>query len=51
MSDLHGELHFFEQMLKQINFSSSDQLYIIGDVIDRGPAGVDLLAQIMDAPI
>lgn len=50
MSDLHGELHFFEQMLKQINFSSSDQLYIIGDVIDRGPAGVDLLAQIMDAP-
>lgn len=50
MSDLHGELDFFQEMLEQIHFSDSDHLYILGDVIDRGTGGVDILEQIMDAP-
>ena len=47
MSDLHGEKDLFDKMLKQIQFSSLDHLYILGDVIDRGPHGVELLEQIM----
>lgn len=47
MSDLHGEKDLFDKMLKQIHFSSQDHLYILGDVIDRGPHGVELLEQIM----
>lgn len=50
MADLHGERDWFEQMLKQIGFSDMDHLYILGDVIDRGPDGVALLEQIMQAP-
>lgn len=50
MSDLHGERDLFAQMLAQISFCDQDQLYIIGDVIDRGPQGVELLEQIMAAP-
>lgn len=47
MSDLHGEKDLFEKMLEQIHFSPQDHLYILGDVIDRGPHGVELLEQIM----
>lgn len=50
MSDLHGEEKLFHTMLKQIQFSDKDQLYIIGDVIDRGANGIDLLLEIMETP-
>ncbi|MDY3015250.1 MAG: metallophosphoesterase [Evtepia sp.] len=50
MSDLHGERDRFQQMLERIAFSEEDHLYIIGDVIDRGKEGVELLEQIMEAP-
>ena len=50
MADLHGERDFFLEMLKQIQFSPEDHLYILGDVIDRGTGSVDLLEQIMAAP-
>lgn len=47
MSDLHGEKDLFDKMLEKIHFSFQDHLYILGDVIDRGPHGVELLEQIM----
>lgn len=47
MSDIHGESQRYSQMLEKIGFGDGDQLYIIGDVIDRGPGGVDLLLDIM----
>ena len=50
VSDIHGELDKYERMLELIRFSDSDQMYIIGDVIDRGAMGVDVLRKIMDAP-
>ena len=50
ISDIYGESDKFERMLKLIRFSESDHLYIIGDAIDRGSMGVDVLRMIMDAP-
>lgn len=50
MSDIHGEADLFHAMLKQIQFSETDTLYILGDVIDRGPDGIALLKEIMDTP-
>lgn len=50
MADLHGERNLFVRMLEHIQFSDTDQLYILGDVIDRGTGGVDILEQIMAAP-
>lgn len=49
ISDIHGELDKFEQMLELIRFSDEDYLYILGDVIDRGTLGVDILQRIMAA--
>lgn len=50
ISDVHGELDKFQQMLTLIQFSDADHLYILGDVIDRGSMGVDILTQIMATP-
>ena len=50
VSDLHGEGDRFERLLEGIGFSPSDTLYILGDVIDRGPDGVALLQKIRRTP-
>ena len=50
MSDLHGEADLFHEMLERIGFSETDTLYILGDVIDRGPDGIQLLQEIIRTP-
>lgn len=50
MADLHGEGERVHAMLKKIAFSESDILYILGDVVDRGPDGIALLREIMEMP-
>lgn len=50
MADIHGARDAFWAMLRKIRFSESDTLYIIGDVIDRGPDGIPLLREILAAP-
>lgn len=48
MADIHGEIDRFHAMLDLIKFSADDQLYIIGDIIDRGSEGLTILQEIMD---
>ena len=43
ISDIHGCFNEFQQMLELINFQESDELYILGDIIDRGPASAEML--------
>lgn len=50
MSDIHGEIDRFHGMLQKIDLKPDDHLYIIGDVIDRYPGGVDILVEIMQMP-
>lgn len=50
MADLHGEGERFHAMLKKIAFSEDDCLYILGDVVDRGPDGIALIREIMEMP-
>ena len=50
MSDIHGEKDRYDAMLELIRFSDEDTLIVIGDVIDRGPQGVDILKDIMRRP-
>lgn len=47
MADIHGEYDRFEKILGVIGFSGDDELYVIGDVIDRGHDGVRILQTIM----
>ena len=37
MSDIHGMGELLENMLEKLSFSEEDTLYILGDMIDRGP--------------
>ena len=48
-SDIHGyPLDSFLGLLEKAGFSESDQLYVIGDVIDRnGDGGVAMLRWMM----
>ena len=50
MSDIHGRYDKYTAMLEQIHFSEEDELYILGDVIDRGPDGIQILMDIMERP-
>ena len=50
MSDIHGNINKYEKMLMLINFSEEDELYVLGDVIDRGAEGVRILEDIMNRP-
>lgn len=50
MSDIHGESDRFHAMLELIQLTAEDTLYIIGDVIDRYPGGVDILREVMANP-
>ena len=47
MSDLHGCYDKFIQMLKIIDFKDNDELYILGDVFDRGNKPIDILDYII----
>lgn len=50
ISDIHGHQEAFFALLAQAQFNERDQLYLLGDVVDRGPDGVSLLQYLMDQP-
>jgi len=37
ISDIHGCARTFQALLDKIQLSTNDQLYLLGDYIDRGP--------------
>lgn len=49
-SDLHGRYDKYKALLETISLKGSDTLYILGDVIDRGPDGVKILQDMMVRP-
>lgn len=48
MSDIHGCYDMFIEMLEKINFKDEDELYILGDIIDRGDKPIDILNYIIN---
>jgi len=48
MSDLHGCYEEYIKMLKLINFSDDDTLYVLGDICDRGKRPMSILLHMMD---
>ena len=43
ISDIHGHYDEFMEMLKLIDFKDEDELYVLGDCIDKGPRSIDTL--------
>jgi len=46
MSDIHGCYNKYQKMLKRIALQKEDTLYILGDVVDRGVGGMQVLLDI-----
>ena len=47
ISDIHCQSELFYKMLKKINFQDYDELYILGDILDRGVGGIKLLQEVL----
>lgn len=47
MSDIHGNRKKFDLILEQIDLKDGDELYILGDIVDRGADPIGILRQVM----
>lgn len=50
ISDLHGEYEKYKTILQVLDFSDDDTLYVLGDVVDRGPEPMKILFDMMARP-
>ena len=50
ISDMHGEYGLFLALLKKIGFSKKDQMYICGDIVDKGEHSIALAKYISSCP-
>jgi protein phosphatase len=47
VSDLHGHVSLLRRMLEKLAFSKEDVLVVVGDILERGPNGLETLREIM----
>ena len=47
MSDIHGNYAKYQKMLEKINFTENDNMFLLGDMIDRGADGIQILLDMM----
>lgn len=50
ISDIHGQYDAYMKMLEKIDFSEEDTLYVLGDILDRGPRPISIVLDLMDRP-
>ena len=50
ISDIHGQYDMFMELLDKISFRETDTLYVLGDVLDRGPHPIKVLRKLMEMP-
>lgn len=50
MSDIHGDYEKYCRMLEKLRLGDADTLYILGDVVDRGPEPIAILRDMMARP-
>ena len=47
VSDIHGQYELFMKLISKIKFSSADEMYVLGDIIDKGHDSIKLLKYMM----
>lgn len=50
IGDIHGEYDMFMELLNKIDIKETDTVYILGDVLDRGPHPIKVLLKLMEMP-
>lgn len=48
VSDIHGHLDRFIQLLRQMHYSGDDILVLVGDLIEKGPESLRVVQYVMD---
>lgn len=48
ISDIHGCSATFRALLREVNFSREDELFLLGDYIDKGPDGIGVIEHIWE---
>ena len=49
-SDIHGQYQLYKNMIEGIGLKEDDHLYILGDMIDRGPQSIEIIRDVMSRP-
>ena len=49
-SDIHGEYDLFIRLIENIQLKYDDTLYVLGDMVDRGPHPIKTLLKLMEMP-
>jgi len=50
ISDIHGQYDMFMELIDKIDLKQTDTLYILGDILDRGPHPIKVLKKLMEMP-
>ena len=50
ISDIHGYYDLFCRLLEKIRFGGGDKLYVLGDIIDKGPDSIRLAKLLFSMP-
>lgn len=50
VSDIHGQYDMLMELLDKIRLKETDTLYILGDVLERGPHPIKTLRKLMEMP-
>ena len=48
VSDIHGQYELFLHLLHKIGFSEKDEMYVLGDMIDKGQGSIRVIKHIME---
>lgn len=48
VSDIHGEYDMFIKLIDKIKLKTEDNLYVLGDILDRGPQPIKLILKLME---
>jgi hypothetical protein len=48
VSDIHGHLDIFQELLKEVEYTADDSLILLGDLYTKGPRPLDTLRYIME---
>ncbi|MGI6755683.1 MAG: metallophosphoesterase family protein [Atopobiaceae bacterium] len=48
ISDIHGHVRAFDQLLNEVSPADDDQIWVLGDMIDRGPEPVEVLKRVRE---
>ena len=50
MSDIHGQYDLLMDIIEKIKLNDEDTLYVLGDLIDRGPHPIKTVLKLMEMP-